>query len=96
MLDILIDNLSRLENLSSYVPYIIQLIFFVLWIFIIRASKAKYQASIKWSLLILLVSIIAQLFTLITLAKTLAEYSFMILGVGIAQIVLTKNDNSRF
>lgn len=88
MLNLLIDNLSRLENLSSYIPSIIQLLIFVLWIFIIRVSKAKYQTSVGWSLFLLLVSIVAQLFTLTFLAQMVAEYSFMFLGIGIIQLTV--------
>lgn len=93
MLNTIIDNLSRFEDLSIHIPSIIQLFILILWIFFLRVSKIKYQASVGWSLFLLLISIIAQLFTLTTIAYIVAEYSFMLLGVGIIQIVFTRDDN---
>lgn len=94
MLDTVIDNLSRLEDLNSYIPSVIQLFILVLWIFIIRSSKAKYKTSLCLSLFLLAIAILTQLFNIIFLARISAEYAFMFLGVGILQIVFAKNDNS--
>ncbi len=94
MIDTVIDNLSRLEDFSRYIPSIIQLFIFILWIFIIRVSKAKYQTSLNLSIFLLMISVLAYLFNIIFLARTSAEYAFMLLGVGIIQIVFTKNGDS--
>ena len=95
MFDALVDNLSRLENLNIYVPSLIQLSILIIWIIVLRVTKSRYQASLRWSLVILIIAILAQLFTLTSLARTLAEYSFMLMGVGIIQIVFTKNEHSK-
>ncbi len=87
MLNAVIDNLSRLENLSDNIPSVVQLIILLLWVYIIRRSKVRYQTSIGWSLFLLLLSIIAQVLTLKFIAQTLAEYAFIFLGVGILQLI---------
>ncbi len=87
MLDTVIDNLSRLEDLKGYIPSIIQLFILIYWIFIIRVSKVKYQTSLSLSLVLLTVSIVSQLFNFIFLARTMAEYAFISLGVGIIQLI---------
>lgn len=94
MLDAIFDNLSRFENLSTYIPSLIQLLILIIWIFIIRISKAQYQTSIGLSLFLLLVSLIAQLLTITFLAQTVAEYAFMFLGVGILQLFFMKQDET--
>lgn len=94
MLDAIFDNLSRLEDLSGHIPSIIQFFILILWIFIIRISKARYQTSIGLSLFLLIISLVAQLLTITFLARTIAEYSFMFLGVGILQIVFMKQDKT--
>ncbi len=96
MLDTIIDNLSRLDSLIGYIPTVIHILILVFWTIFIRVSKAKYQVTINWSLFILLVSITAQLLTLFTLSRTFAEYSFILLSIGILQIIFTKNTDNKF
>lgn len=73
MFEALMDNLSRLENLNSYIPSLVQLGILIIWIVILRVTKSRYQASLRWSFVILIIAIIAQLFTLVSVARTLAE-----------------------
>lgn len=94
MLDIIIDNLSRIEILSKFVPTIIQIIIVSLWILTTRKTKAPYRNSLALALFLLSVSIISLVLTLTTLARITGEYAFIFLGVGILQIVFTKNDDS--
>lgn len=93
MINTIIDNLSRLENFINYLPSIIQIFIFIIWIIIIRSSKAKYKTSLGWSLFLLILSMVAQLLTLISVAQIIAGYSFMLLGVGVIQMVFTKNND---
>lgn len=93
MFNTVIDNLSRLENLSIYIPSVIQLFILILWIFIIRISKASYKTSVGLSLFVLVISLLFQLITITFLAQILAEYSFMFLGVGILQMFFSKEDD---
>ncbi len=93
MLNTIIDNLSRLEDLNIYIPSLIQLGVLIFWIFIIRISKASYRTSVGLSLFMLFLSLLFKLITIAFLAQTLAEYAFMFLGVGIIQIVFSKEES---
>ena len=94
MLNRIFDYLFLLEGLNNYISSVIQIILLIFWIFIIRVSKVKYKTSLGLSLCLIAVSMIGQIFNIIPLAKTAGEYAFIFLGVGILQIVFTKNDDS--
>lgn len=89
-----IDNLSRLENLSTYIPSVIQLSILLFWVFIIRRSKTPYSSSLALSLFLLLISVVMLLLTFTSVAKTLSEYSFLFLGAGIIQMLFMKYNDS--
>lgn len=90
----IIDNLSRLADLSIYLPAVIQVSVFILWIYIIRKSKTPYKRSLGLSFFLLLISVLALVLTMTSAAKVIGEYAFMFLGVGIIQIFLTKQEDS--
>lgn len=90
MLNAITDNLSRFEVLNIYIPSFIQLVTLIFWIFILKLSKAKYQVSIGLSLLLFLLFILAQLFMITFLARILAEYIFLFLGIGVFQMFISK------
>lgn len=94
MLDIVLDNLSRLEVLAGYIPSLIQVSILLVWIYIIRRSKLRYQTSFVISLFLLFLSIIALLLNQISVAGVLGEYTFLFLAVGVIQTLLVKvNDD---
>lgn len=92
MLEKIIDNLLALGEINNFVSLIAQLIFLIFWIIIIRVSKWKYQTSLGLSLFLLFISMVTQLLNITSFSRGVAEYAFILLGVGILQIFFTKND----
>lgn len=91
MLDIIIDNLYRLESLGQYIPSVIQIGGILFWIFVTRKSKNGYKISLIISLSLLLVSIAVLVFNLTAVAKVIGEYAFLFLGVGTVQMLISKD-----
>lgn len=96
MLNIIIDNLSRLEE-SQYIA-VLQIGLILIWIFVTRKSKngykislTGYKISLTISLFLLLVSMAVLALTLTSVAKVLSEYAFLFLGIGIIQILVSKD-----
>lgn len=89
-LDAIIDNLSRLDILSQYIPSAIQIGVILFWIFIIRKSKKGYKISLVISLFLLLSSMVVLALTFTSVAGIIGEYAFLFLGIGIVQMLITK------
>lgn len=94
MLDTLIDNLSWLESLRSYIPSVIQAIICLIWIFIIRITGIKYQTSLIISLFLLILSILVLMLNQVSTAGILGEYAFLFLSIGIVQSIFSKTENA--
>lgn len=92
MFNEIIDNLSRLEILTGYIPSLIQLVVLIAWIILVRVSKVKYRASLNLSLFLLGIAMLTQLINNSLLSKTISEYSFIFLTVGIVQMFFAKED----
>lgn len=90
MLDVVIDNLSRGEDLIGYIPLVIQVSILLLWIYIIRRSKVRYETSLIISLFLLFLSIITMLLNQTFIAGVLGEYTFLFMTVGIIQTIFAK------
>lgn len=90
-LDAIIDNLSRLEILSQYIPSIIQIGVVLFWIFVTRRSKNGYKTSLSISLFLLLLAIVVLVLNFTHLAKIIGEYAFLFLGIGILQMLISKD-----
>lgn len=91
MLNAIIDNLSRLEVLSRYIPSVIQIGVILFWIFVTRKSKNGYKISFIISLFLLLLSIAPLVLTYTSVAGVIGEYAFLFLGIGIIQILISKD-----
>lgn len=91
MLNIIIDNLSRLEVLSRHLSSVIQIGIILLWIFLTRKSKNGYKTSSLISFFLLLLAIVVLALNFTPLAKTIGEYAFLFLGIGIIQMLIAKD-----
>lgn len=90
-LDAVIDDLSRLEVLSQYIPAIIQIAVILFWMFVTRRSKSGYKISLTISLFLLLLSMIVLVLTFASIAGVIGEYAFLFLGAGIIQMLISKD-----
>lgn len=90
-LDAIIDNLSRFEVLSQYIPSAIQIGVSLFWIFVTRRSKNGYKTSLIISLFLFLLSIVVLTLNFTFLAKIIGEYAFLFLGIGTAQMLISKD-----
>ncbi len=87
LIDRLITTILTIDNLSSHVNNIIQVLIVLIWLYIFRKSKTGYKSSLFISLFFLLLSILMLVLTLTTAAAFTAEYAFVFLGVGILQLI---------
>lgn len=94
MLNILIDNLSRLEDFAFLIPSLVQLSAVTLWIIIIKTLHFRYHSSIILSLILLSAAAVLSMLSLFQLAGGVGEYAFIFLIVGTVQMIFSNGMES--
>lgn len=90
MLNILTDNLSRLEELYPYLPTAAQILIASFWFVIVKVARINYQISLGLSLCLLSFSLLLYLTNVASLAGVLGEYAFLFLMTGVIQMLIFK------
>lgn len=95
MLELISDNLSRLEEFSYLIPSVVAIVVIFIWLFIAKISNATYKTSLVISILFILLSIPTLLLNFEYVAGIMGEYAFIFMSIGTLQAIFGKNKENQ-